>query len=80
MLFIELKKIKMNKIPKYYIGKTYKIEARKVVEDFDLTYNIGTAVTYLLRAKRKHKSPIDCIKKAIAHLEFELDKIKNDTI
>ena len=29
----------MNKIPKYYIGKTYKIEARKVVEDFDLTYN-----------------------------------------
>ena len=70
----------MNKIPTYYIGKTYKIEARKVVEDFDLTYNIGTAVTYLLRAKRKHKSPIDCIKKAIAHLEFELDKIKNDTI
>ena len=70
----------MNKIPKYYIGKTYKIEARKVVEDFDLTYNIGTAVTYLLRAKRKHKSPVECIKKAIAHLEFELDKIKNDTI
>ena len=70
----------MNKIPTYYIGKTYKIEARKVVEDFDLTYNIGTAVTYLLRAKRKHKSPVECIKKAIAHLEFELDKIKNDTI
>ena len=70
----------MSKIPEYYIGKTYKIEARKVVEDYDLTYNIGTAVTYLLRAKRKHKSPIDCIKKAIAHLEFELDKIKNDTI
>ena len=70
----------MNKIPTYYIGKTYKIEARKVVEDFELTYNIGTAVTYLLRAKRKHKSPVDCIKKAIAHLEFELDKIKNDTI
>lgn len=70
----------MNKIPEYYIGKTYKIEARKVVEDFELTYNIGTAVTYLLRAKRKHKSPVECIKKAIAHLEFELDKIKNDTI
>ena len=69
----------MNKIPKYYIGKTYKIEARKVVEDFDLTYNIGTAVTYLLRAKRKHKSPIDCIKKAIAHLEFELERLKNES-
>ena len=47
-----------------------------MVEDFDLTYNIGTAVTYLLRAYRKHKTPVDCIKKAIAHLEFELDKIK----
>ena len=70
----------MNKIPEYYIGKTYKIEARKVVEDFDLTYNIGTAVTYLLRAKRKHKTPVECIKKAIAHLEFELDKIQNDNI
>tara|TARA_Y100000361_G_C10998724_1_gene258115 strand:- start:199 stop:411 length:213 start_codon:yes stop_codon:yes gene_type:complete len=70
----------MNKIPEYYIGKTYKIEARKVVEDYDLTYNIGTAVTYLLRARRKHKSPVECIKKAIAHLEFELDKIQNDNI
>ena len=70
----------MNKIPEYYIGKTYKIEAPKVVEDYDLTYNIGTAVTYLLPARRKHKSPVECIKKAIAHLEFELDKIKNDTI
>ena len=64
------------KIPSYYIGKYHKYEARKVVEDFELTYNIGTAVTYLLRAHRKHDTPVDCIKKAIAHLEFELDKIK----
>ena len=68
----------MSKIPKYYIGKHYKYEARKVVEDFELSYNIGTAVSYLLRAERKHKTPIDCIKKAIAHLEFELDKINNE--
>ena len=63
-------------IPSYYIGKRYKIEARKVIEDFELSYNIGTAVTYLLRAEKKHDSPIECITKAIAHLEFELDKIK----
>ena len=66
------------KIPSYYICKYHKYEARKVVEDFELTYNIGTAVTYLLRAHRKHDTPVDCIKKAIAHLEFELDKIKLD--
>ena len=66
------------RIPSYYIGKYHKYEARKVVEDFDLSYNCGTAVTYLLRAKRKHKSPIDCITKAIAHLEFELERLKNE--
>ena len=64
------------RIPLYYIGKHHKYEARKVVEDFDLTDNLGTAVTYLLRAKRKHKSPVDCIKKAIAHLEFELERLQ----
>ena len=64
------------RIPSYYIGKHHKYEARKVVEDFDLTYNLGTAVTYLLRAKRKHDTPVDCIKKAIAHLEFELERLQ----
>ena len=64
------------RIPSYYIGKHHKYEARKVIEDFDLTYNIGTAVTYLLRANRKHDTPTECIKKAIAHLEFELEKLE----
>ena len=68
--------MKGNRIPNYYIGKRYKIEARKVIEVFDLSYNTGTAVTYLLRAERKHESPIECIQKAINHLEFELDKLK----
>ena len=65
-------------IPDYYIGSKYKYEARKVVEDFELTYNIGTAVTYLLRANRKHKNPNECIIKAMAHLKFELEKLKNN--
>ena len=66
------------RIPSYYIGKHHKYEARKVVEDFDLSYNCGTAVTYLLRAKRKHDTPVNCIKKAIANLEFELEKLQLD--
>ena len=68
--------MKDNRIPNYYIGSRYKIEARKVIEDFELSYNTGTAVTYLLRAERKHASPIECIQKAINHLEFELEKLK----
>ena len=67
--------MKDNRIPHYYIGNNG-YEARKVVSGFDLSYNIGTAVTYLLRADKKHATPIDCITKAIAHLEFELEKIK----
>ena len=39
--------------PSYYIGKMYKYTARKVVEDFDLGYNTGVAVSYLLRAGKK---------------------------
>ena len=66
------------RIPTYYVGKYHGYEARKVVEDFELSYNIGTAVTYLLRANRKHDTPVDCIKKAMAHLEFELEKINNE--
>ena len=37
------------RIPDYYIGKNYKYEARKVVSDWELSYNVGNAVTYLLR-------------------------------
>lgn len=66
------------KTPNYYIGKVYGYEARKIIEDFGLSYNVGTATSYLLRAKRKHSTSVECIQKAINHLEFELDKIKNE--
>jgi len=62
--------------PSYYIGKMYKYTARKVVEDFDLGYNTGVAVSYLLRAGKKKGNPAEQdIQKAINHLHFELDKL-----
>tara|TARA_R100000742_G_C4265840_1_gene83911 strand:+ start:654 stop:905 length:252 start_codon:yes stop_codon:yes gene_type:complete len=68
---------KKGEIPNYYIGKKYKIEARKVVEDFQAdNYNLGTAITYLLRAGKKDGNPAEQdIQKAINHLHFELDRI-----
>jgi len=71
-----------NKIPIYYLSNG--IEASKVVAAFQGdNYNIGTALTYLMRAGKKvyvNKSPIDSkvadIKKAINHLNFELDRLK----
>ena len=67
-----------NKIPAYYVGRKG-MYAKDVCWEFDLSYNVGTAVTYLLRSKRKHKTPIDCLKKAIAHIEFEINNIENES-
>ena len=61
-----------SRVPEYYRGKEG-YEARKVCDNFDLSYHVGTAVTYLLRSKRKHDSPIECLQKAINHIQFEIE-------
>mgnify|MGYP003660912437 CR=1 FL=1 len=54
--------------------------ARKVVEDFELSYNVGTAVSYLLRAGKKEGNPAEQdIQKAINHLHFEIDKLYSES-
>mgnify|MGYP003643224030 FL=1 len=64
------------RVPSYYKGKNG-YEARKVCDNFELPYHLATATTYILRAYHKHDTPVDCLTKAIAHLEFELEKIKD---
>ena len=66
--------LKDNRVPEYYKGKNG-YEARKVCDNFELPYHLATATTYILRAYHKHDTPVDCITKAIAHLQFELEKI-----
>jgi len=68
--------------PSYYSGKKYGYSARKVVEDFQPdSYNIGTAISYLLRAGKKEGNPAEQdIQKAINHLHFELDRLHNDAV
>lgn len=62
--------------PDYYIGNEG-LEAIDVVHQFDLSYDLGTACSYILRAKNKHQDGgYECIKKAIRHLEYELKRIK----
>ena len=73
---IEYTKKMKEKIPEYYKGKNGYM-AKDVVANFDLSYNIGTAVTYLIRSKRKHNDGgLEDIKKAINHLHFELERLK----
>lgn len=72
-------------IPSYYKGNTYGYEARKVVEEFQPNnFNLGTALTYLMRAGKKtyvnnnpEESMVEDIRKAINHLQFELDRWEN---
>jgi hypothetical protein len=69
--------------PHYYSGKVYGYSARNIVEDFQLGYNTGTAVSYLLRAGKKDGNPAEQdIQKAINHLHFELDRLykKSETL
>lgn len=73
-------------IPPYYIGKNYGYEASKVVEDFQGdSYNIGTAITYLLRSGKKvyvnnsaFDSKLEDLQKAKAHIEFEILAMENE--
>ena len=65
------------KTPKYYNGKNG-YTAKEVVDNFDLTYHLATATTYIIRSYHKHDTPIDCLKKAIAHIEFEIEKYEQD--
>ena len=68
-----------NEIPEYYKGKNGYM-AKDVVANFDLSYNVGTAVTYLLRSKRKHEDGgVQDLKKAIHHLNFELEILQSKT-
>ena len=72
---------KKEEIPHYYIGSKHKIEARKVVEDFQGdNYNLGVALSYLMRAGKKDGNPIEQdIRKAIDHLHFELDRLYKES-
>tara|TARA_R110002110_G_scaffold6340_1_gene31724 strand:+ start:439 stop:702 length:264 start_codon:yes stop_codon:yes gene_type:complete len=71
---------KKNPEPSYYSGTKYGYSARKVVEDFNLSYNVGTACSYLMRAgKKEGNSAEQDIQKAINHLHFEIDKLYSES-
>ncbi len=69
--------LKDNRVPECYRGKNG-YEARQVCDTFELPYHLATATTNVLRSYKKHDTPIECLQKAINHLEFEIEKIKNE--
>ncbi len=57
--------------PDHYKGKT--MRAIEVVEDFDLNFNLGSAITYILRCNKKGCKQRD-LKKAIWYLKREISE------
>jgi hypothetical protein len=69
-----------NATPAYYIGKKYNYKVKDIIYDFDLSYNLGTAISYILRSGRKLEmglsvddKAIEDLYKAINHLRFEIE-------
>ncbi len=55
--------------PSHYQGK--KFEVIDIIEDFNLNFNLGNAIKYILRSKLKGNTVQD-LKKAIWYLEREV--------
>ena len=60
--------------PKHYKGN--KFEVIDVIEDFNLDFNLGNAIKYILRAGKK-ENKIQDLKKAIWYLKRECKNIEN---
>lgn len=59
----------------YTAGRKY--EPKDVIRDWDLNFNLGSAVKYIARAGRKDDI-IQDLSKAIQYLEFEIEALKTE--
>tara|TARA_R100001510_G_C7653848_1_gene212317 strand:+ start:1801 stop:2118 length:318 start_codon:yes stop_codon:yes gene_type:complete len=72
--------------PSYYIGKN-NYHASEVVYGFSASYNVGNALTYLMRCGKKKEEGmsdiakhIQDIEKAIHHLQMEITQLQIDNL
>ena len=64
--------------PNHYGGKDNPYEAIKVIEAWDLGFNLGNTVKYISRAGRKDKDKhIQDLEKALFYLKREIENLKN---
>lgn len=63
--------------PDHY--KSGKFEVIEIIEEFNLGFNLGNLIKYVLRAGKKNNT-VEDLKKAIKYLEFEIAKLdRKDT-
>ena len=68
----ELVKVDLVNSPSHYQGNRF--EVIDIIDDFNLSFNTGNAIKYILRADKKGNQKQDLLK-AIWYLEHELNKL-----
>ncbi len=63
--------------PLHYGGKDNPYEAIKVIDAWDLDFNLGNVVKYISRAgKKKSETELEDLEKALWYLQNRINKIK----
>lgn len=62
--------------PEYYGGGDNPYEAIKVIQAWELDFELGSALKYIARAGKKTPSATTDLEKAIRYLQFELEKLE----
>lgn len=66
--------------PAHYGGKDNPYEAIKVIEAWNLAFNLGNFIKYISRAGRKKKNTrIEDLKKALWYLNREIENLENES-
>lgn len=76
-----ISKNKKDKVrPGHYKGRNKNFEAIDVIESYELNFNLGNVVKYLLRAgKKDNESLLEDLTKAAYYLQRELNKIQSES-
>lgn len=63
--------------PAHYGGADNIYETIKVIDAWNLNFNLGNAVKYISRAGKKDKTKtVEDLKKAVFYLEYEINKLQ----
>ncbi len=76
---IEFNRTKSEKVnhPNHYGGENNPYEAIKVIEAWDLGFNLGNTVKYISRAGKKINT-LEDLEKASWYINREINKLKNE--
>ena len=64
----------------YYTSLDGSLTAQQVIGAFDLDWNRGNVIKYIIRAGRKSDTPISDLKKARDYIDYEIAKLSSSDL